>query len=68
MPTLCCMVKIMSVTAFDWKYVKFLILIYLISSYIICNDSRYKIQIYSLEIPKRISKMQEQLQKKIKEQ
>ena len=68
MPTLCCMVKIMSETAFDCKNVQFLILIYLISSYIICNDSRYKIQIYSLENPKRISKMQEQLQKKVKEQ
>ena len=33
------MVKIMSVTAFDYKYVQFLILIYLILSYIICNDS-----------------------------
>ena len=39
MPTLCFMVKSMSVTAFDCKYVQFLILIYLISSYIICNDS-----------------------------
>ena len=30
MPTLCCMVKIMSVTALDCKYVQFLILTYLI--------------------------------------
>ena len=34
------MVKRMSVTASDCKYVLFLILIYLVSSYIICNDSR----------------------------
>ena len=34
------MVKMMSVTASDCKYVLFLILIYLVSSYIICNDSR----------------------------
>ena len=34
------MVKMMSMTAFDCKYVLFLILIYLVSSYIICNDSR----------------------------
>ena len=40
MPTLCCMVQIMSVTAFDCKYVHILVLSYLISSYIICNDPR----------------------------
>ena len=39
MPSLCCMAKMMSVTAFDCKYVLFLILMYLVSSYIICNDS-----------------------------
>ena len=37
------MVKMMSVTASDCKYVLFLILIYLVSSYIICNDSRESI-------------------------
>ena len=31
MPALCCMVKSLSVTAFDCKYVQFLIFIYLIS-------------------------------------